>query len=137
MSADALLEFFSSNFYRSILSLLVSMSLAVIACLVYFAFTKRSKKYLEVDLGHAPWNLLMATMLDSFLITLLYTAENIAYAASNFSREAATFADSPFALVPYLSSVFGLFMQFAIAWIAIWRVIALRQWLSRKEDAAK
>jgi hypothetical protein len=137
MSADALLEFFNSDFYRAILSLLVSMSLAVIACLVYFAFTKRSKRDLEVDFGHAPWNLLMATMLDSFLITLLYTAESIAYSASSFARDAETFANSPFALVPYLSSVFALFMQFAIAWIAIRRVIALRQWLSRKEDAAK
>jgi hypothetical protein len=137
MSTDALLEFFSSGTYRSILSLLVSMSLAVIACLVYFAFTKRSKRDLEVDLGHAPWNLLMATMLDSFLITLLYTAESIAYAASGFAKDAETFANSLFALVPYFSSVFALFMQFAIAWIAIRRVIALRQWLGRKEDAAK
>jgi hypothetical protein len=137
MSTDALLEFFSSGTYRSILSLLVSMSLAVIACLVYFAFTKRSKRALEVDLGHAPWNLLMATMLDSFLITLLVSAESIAYSASNFARDAETFANSPFALVPYLSSVFALFMQFSIAAIAIRRVIALRQWLSRKEDAAK
>ena len=137
MSADGLLDFFASGFYRSILSLLVSVSLAVIACLVYFAVTMRSKRDLEVDLGHAPWNLLIATMLDSFLITLLYTAESIAYSAGSFARDAETFANSPFALVPYLSSVFALFMQLAIAWIAIRRVIALRQWLGRKGDAAK
>ena len=133
MSADEVLEFFASGTYRALLSLLVSMSLVAIVCLVYFAIVKSPKRSLEVDRGAAPWNFLIATILDSFLITLLYTAESISYSASNFAKEAATFADSPFALAPYLSGIFAVFVQFGIALIAIRRVIALSQWLRRNE----
>jgi hypothetical protein len=136
MSADALLEFFSSPFYRSILSLFSMIGLVAIATLVYFAFSKRSNTRLEVDRGAAPWNLLMGTFLDSFLITLLYTAESINYSITNFVRDINTFANSPWAIIPFVSAIFGLFAQLCIAWIAIRRVIALRQWLGRWEDQA-
>ena len=134
MSADQILEFFTSPFYRSILSLLTLIGLIAIACLVYFAFAKRSNARLEVDRGAAPWNLLMGTFLDSFLITLLYTAESINYSVANFVRDINTFANSPWAIVPFMSAIFSLAAQLSIAWIAIQRVIALRQWLGRRED---
>jgi hypothetical protein len=137
MSADALLEFFTSPFYRSLVSLFITVSLVMIACLVFFAISKRSNARLEVDHGAAPWNLLIGTFLDSFLITLLYTADSLNYAATNFSKDINTYADSWWSLLPFVSSFFGLFAQLAIAWIAIQRVIALRQWLGRKENETK
>ncbi|MGL4488179.1 MAG: hypothetical protein ACRCU5_01890 [Rhizobiaceae bacterium] len=137
MSADGLLEFFTSPFYRKLISLFITVSLILVACLVYFAISKRSNERLEVDHGAAPWNLLMGTFLDSFLITLLYTAESLIYSASNFAKDINTYADSPWLLLPFMSSIFALFAQLAIAWIAIRRVIVLRQWLGRKEDGSK
>jgi hypothetical protein len=137
MSADALLEFFTSPFYRNVISLLIAVGLMVIACLVYFVFSKRSNLTLEVDRGAAPWNFLMGTFLDSFLITLLFTAESIFYAVGNFAKDVRTFANSPLAMVVFLSPIFGFFAEIAISWIAIRRVIALRQWLGRNETETK
>jgi hypothetical protein len=133
MSTDALLEFFTSPFYRRIVSLLITVSLVVIVCLVYFAISKRSNERLEVDHGAAPWNLLMGTFLDSFLITVLFMVESITYSVANFARDINNYADSYFAIIPFASSIVALFVQLAIAWIAIRRVIVLRQWLGRKE----
>ena len=137
MSADALLEFFASPLYRNLLTLFVAVGFLVIASIVYVAISRRSKGKSEVDRGAAPWNLLMGTFLDSFMITLLYTADSILYAVGNFARDANTFANSPLAIVPFVTSFVGFFAQIAIAWIAIRRVIALRQWLGRNESETK
>ena len=137
MSADALLEFFTSPFYRNLLSLFVAVGFLVIASIIYVAISRRSKGKLEVDQGAAPWNLLMGTFLDSFIVTLLYTADSILYAVGNFARDANTFANSPLAIVPLVTTFVGFFVQIAIVWIAIRRVIALRQWLGRHENETK
>jgi hypothetical protein len=132
MTVDEIIAFFSSPFYRSLVSLLIAISLVAIAALLYFAATRRINERLEVDRGSAPWNLIIATTLDSFLITLFYSAETLFYTAANFARDLSPTLDSPLPLLPLVSGVFGLFMQLAIAWIAMRRVIKLHQWLNRR-----
>ncbi|MBL9058281.1 MAG: hypothetical protein JNJ84_18600 [Rhodobacteraceae bacterium] len=125
---DQLADYVLSPGYAVVLRNLaiVAVLVAIIATVVAFANYGRGREGL--DPSGAPWALLIGTLRDSFILTLLYAAD--ALVAQSSSIQAFGPESDPFKLfMPIVATLAGPVFQFLIVGVAGMRVLALSRWL--------
>lgn len=105
---------------------IVAVLLAVVATVFAFANYGRGR---EVDkTGGPPWILLVGTLRDSFILTLLYAADSLIAQSSGLQSFGAE--NDPFKLVmSFIANFSGPLFQFLIIAVAVFRVLALSRWI--------
>jgi hypothetical protein len=105
---------------------IVAVFFAVGATVMAFVFYGRGRE--GADESGAPWALVVGTLRDSFIITLLYTADSLI--AQSSSVQAFGSDADPFKLVVSLvATLAGPIFQILILGIAVLRILALSNWL--------
>jgi hypothetical protein len=125
---DGLIDFVLSPTYVAITRNLaiVAVLFAVVATITAFAFYGRGRE--GSNDGGPPWALLVGTLRDSFIITLLYTADSLI--AQSSSIQAFGSDTDPFKVgMSVAASLSGPVFQILVLAVAVLRVSALSRWL--------
>ena len=130
---DQALDFLMSPTYARMAASLAILCLvgAFAALLGAFFHYGRAREGAGAD-RDAPWVLLMATLRDSLIITVLYVGEAFLYRATDAAGLATMNATSPLQLVSALVPFFDVILLVAIFVVAYLRIIAISSWLRRQ-----
>ena len=82
----------------------------------------------------APWGLIIATLRDTFIITMLYVSEGLLWRFSTFQQASETLPAQVWLYAPVIDPILSLLVLLLIFAIATLRVFALGRWL--REQAA-
>ena len=126
----------SDGFRQSMFGLgVVTLVLATGLIIVAFAFYGRTRDIYGTTSEKQRWTLLMGTWRDSLLMTVLYSAEALAYRFAEFQAMAQMQPSNILLYAPVMQPVFSLAIQVLIFAIAIMRVIVISRWLASQRDA--
>lgn len=115
----------------------MSRNLAIVAVLLamvatVFAFANFGRGRESDKTGAPPWLLLVGTLRDSFILTLLYAADSLV--AQSSGLQSFGVENDPFKVVMSIVANFsGPLFQILILVVAVFRVLALSRWIRDQE----
>lgn len=124
-------EFRGAMFNLSIVSLVLAIGIVIVA----FTYYGRGREADAFDGEKYRWVMLMATMRDSLIITLLYVAESLSYSFSEFAGLANIMADSVVYYPSIAQPILSFVVRVLIFVVAALRIIALSRWLAGMKEA--
>lgn len=131
---DQIYNIISSPGFKGVMYSLsiVSVFLAIGVIIIAFAFYGRGRESDGVSGDQQKWVLLFATWRDSLIITLLYTAESLAYRYNDFYSLSEVMAGSIFLYAPIVVPVFSVVLNILIFAVIAIRIIAISRWLAAR-----
>ena len=125
---DALIDFVLSPSYAAMGRNLAIISVVFAVAATVFAFAHYGRGREAGNSGDQPWVLLIGTLRDSFVLTLLYAADALVAQSSGLQSFGAE--SDPFKVVMSIAATFsGPVFQILIIAVAVLRVHALSRWM--------
>lgn len=134
MTTDELYEFLASPRYNAITDALSVVLICSVIAMVIFAITQfgRAREAQKEPFDGPPWTLLIATFRDTFLITVLYTADTFVFRARDLQVADLSPRSGLLMYWPMVDQFGGVVIYFFILIIAVLRVLALSSWLKSR-----
>lgn len=133
MDSEVLVDYLSSPAYVGAVRAVAFVCLIAAVVLVAICFAHYGRAREGGRASDVPWPLVVGTLRDSFLLTLLYSADTLLYRASEARSGLLVGSSTESMLFPLFAIYGGLVTQALIATIALLRVFALSKWLSANE----
>ena len=112
---------------------LISLVFAVGLVALAFAYFGRGRENTSIQPAVQPWVLVIATLRDSFLITILYLSEDFLYRYTSFVDSATTKAPIFLIYLRQAEPFLGILLLALIFAIAFIRITALTHWLTAQK----